>query len=460
MKKFINSIMYIGITPDLPFHQQNKIRIFNTASITIVLICTFYAFVGIFLQRYLSSTVTLIDIVLHSMGFVFVYRKKYKFAFHYILIVGVTYLCICSYLFGERSETHAYLIFMPVAAIIFFDEHKIIIQYLVFALLLLGVSKVVFLCCEPFYEYQPAVDVMGWLNLAFTSVLIFLGVKQFKNENLKFNQKVNLQRIQLKEKNQEITDSIHYAQRIQKSLMASKHILDRNMSDYFVLYRPKDIVSGDFYWAEEADNRFLLAVCDCTGHGVPGAFMSLLNIAKLNETVNDKKITRPDLVFNSVRESIIKVLNPEGTHEERKDGMDAVLCNFDFKNLKLEFTCANNPIYLLRKGSETNSNNYELTEYKTNKMPVGMYHGNLNDFTLQTVDLQKGDMVYIFTDGYPDQFGGSVGKKFKYSQLKELFIEVADFPVKQKQQIIEQRLISWQGNLEQVDDILVFGVRI
>ncbi len=263
------------------------------------------------------------------------------------------------------------------------------------------------------------------------------------------------------EKNKEILDSIHYAQRIQGALMASDQLLRKNLPEFFVLYRPKDIVSGDFYWAakvgrtEPGENNsglFLLAACDCTGHGVPGAFMSLLNISLLNEAVTEKKILQPDLVLGNVRASIIASLNPEGTETESKDGMDSVLCAFDFEKGTLQFACANNPLWLVRDG--------KLTEYRPDKMPVGMHHGELKPFTLHTTALQKNDVVYLLTDGFADQFGGAQGKKFRYRRLQEMLLEIASLPMDEQKKKLDRVFEDWRGNLEQLDDVLVIGVRV
>lgn len=452
MRKIFNSIICIGLTPDLPFSQQNKIRIFNAASLTILVICAFYTLFGLYQQRYLTVVFTVAEIIVLIVCFFIVHKRKYTFAFHYGLISGLLFLICYSLLFGEKSQTHIYLLFMPVAAIIFFDAKKVILFYFILCCILLAGSKLIFSLFEPVYPYNSIIDIIGWLNFIFASVLIFMGVKQFKLENVAFNNELNLQRIQLKEKNKDITDSFHYAQRIQKALMASNHLLNKNLPEYFVMYKPKDIVSGDFYWAEETKERFLIAVCDCTGHGVPGAFMSLLNITKLNETVREKSIVRPDLVFNQVCEGIIKALNPEGTPEEGRDGMDASFCSFDFKNLKMEYACANNPVWIIRDNN--------LIESKFDKMPLGMYAGPKTDFTLNTFDLQKGDCIYLFTDGYADQFGGPNGKKFKYAQLKQTILSIHKLPLKEQQHILQQIIESWKGKLDQVDDILVVGIRI
>ncbi|MEO8762479.1 MAG: SpoIIE family protein phosphatase, partial [Bacteroidia bacterium] len=190
---------------------------------------------------------------------------------------------------------------------------------------------------------------------------------------------------------------------------------------------------------------------DCTGHGVPGAFMSLLNISILNEVMIEKKITRVDLILNEARKDIIKSLNPTGS-EESKDGMDCILACFDFENLKLEYAAANNAFYIAR--------NNELIICKADKMPVGKSPKDEEPFTLHAVDLQKGDTVYMLTDGLPDQFGGPKGKKYKYKQLEDLLIANNEKPLAEQQEILSSSLNNWKGNLEQVDDILLIGIKI
>ena len=259
-------------------------------------------------------------------------------------------------------------------------------------------------------------------------------------------------------KNKEITDSIFYARRIQRALLASDSLLQQHLPEYFVLNKPKDIVSGDFYWAtmmrsESSDKEsFCLAVADCTGHGVPGAFMSLLNISFLNQAVIEKKLSSPELVLDHVRTQIISALNPLGSGEETRDGMDAILCVFDFKGMWLRFSAANNPLWLIR--------NNELKEFGADKMPVGMYHGEQKPFSKQTLGLRKGDMIYLFTDGYADQFGGPKGKKFKYKKLQELLLEHHAKPVEEQRTILDATIEEWRSGLEQVDDILVVGIRV
>ena len=235
-----------------------------------------------------------------------------------------------------------------------------------------------------------------------------------------------------------------------------ENTVDNN--NFFIYYKPKDIVSGDFYYAlahkpkNGEDELFYLCTADCTGHGVPGALMSMLGISNLNESIIEKEIVEPHEILNNVRKGIIESLDSEDKSEENKDGMDCVLCAFDFKNATLEFAAANNPLWIYRNG--------EMLEFKPDKMPVGKYHGELNSFSLQKVDLQKGDIVYSFTDGFADQFGGEKGKKFKYKPFQQFLIENASLPLEEQRKKLDTTFENWKGDLEQVDDVLVVAIKI
>jgi serine phosphatase RsbU (regulator of sigma subunit) len=235
-------------------------------------------------------------------------------------------------------------------------------------------------------------------------------------------------------------------------MLTSNSYLKKILPEHFVLYKPKDIVSGDFYWSIKHKNKTFLAVADCTGHGVPGAFMSLLGISFLNEIVIEKNIVSPEKILNQLREEIIKALNPEDAAEESKDGMDIVLCCYDFDAMQLDFAAANNSLYLIR--------DEELVEYKSDKFPVGKYQDEQSSFTLQTISLQNNDCVYSFTDGFADQFGGPHGKKYKYKQFKEQLLKNHKLSLEKQKKLIETEIENWRGTLDQIDDILMIGIKI
>ncbi len=270
-----------------------------------------------------------------------------------------------------------------------------------------------------------------------------------REQNVVLEQKVKVRTAELAEKNKEITDSIQYAERIQSTLLAHEGLLKENLSEHFVLFKPKDIVSGDFYWASGREGKFYLAICDSTGHGVPGAFMSLLNISFLNEAINEKDIVAPNEVFNYVRKHLIDSISRDGG----RDGMDGILVCFEKKGdvTKVSYAAANNGPILIR--------NNEMIEWPADKMPVG--RGEVADsFKLNEFELRKGDTLYLFTDGYADQFGGAKGKKFKYKQLEEKLMEVVTKPILEQREILDNIFEEWKGNLEQVDDVLVVGIKI
>jgi tetratricopeptide (TPR) repeat protein len=258
---------------------------------------------------------------------------------------------------------------------------------------------------------------------------------------------------EIAEKNKEITESISYAKRIQSSFLTSEKYISQRLSDYFIFYMPRNIVSGDFYWLMEKNNNLYICTADCTGHGIPGAFMSLISMGILNEIIYSKThITHTDDILNELRRIIILAVNPEGSLEEGKDGMDAVLCRFDFQKMELEYSAANNSFFIIRDG--------ELLVFKPDKMPVGKYIGIEKPFTRNVVSLKKGDCIYTFSDGYADQFGGPENRKFQSKRLKELLLNHCHKPMRVQKEIFASTIKEWQGSNEQVDDILMMGIRI
>jgi len=259
------------------------------------------------------------------------------------------------------------------------------------------------------------------------------------------------QRDQIEHQRQEILDSIHYARRIQRATL-SDHFPDNIISESFVLFKPKDIVSGDFYWFTAKENRKLIVLAaDCTGHGVPGAFMSMLGVSFLNRIVNETDVENPTQILGRLRDSIIKSLNQKGIENEARDGMDGSLCTVDMEAMKLYFAGANNPMILIRDG--------ELEIVKPDKMPIAIYD-RMDPFTTHEFDIKTGDVFYIFSDGYQDQFGGSRGKKFKIKRFRDVILENHHLPMAVQGKILDDIFEEWRGEQEQVDDILVIGIRI
>lgn len=260
-------------------------------------------------------------------------------------------------------------------------------------------------------------------------------------------------RDELLRQKEEITDSITYASRIQRAMLPLREHFNKTFADHFIFYRPRDIVSGDFYWIAENKDKVYFSAADCTGHGVPGAFMSMLGISSLNEiithTTNNLKANE---VLNLLREKIKFSLHQTGKEGETKDGMDIALCILHKNKHLLEYSGAYNPLYLFRNG--------EIEEYKADRMPIGIYHVEKESFTNYEINIKEGDILYIFSDGFADQFGGPVVTKFKSASMKKMFAEIAQKPMIEQGIIVENTFDQWKGKEFQIDDILVIGIRL
>jgi len=248
--------------------------------------------------------------------------------------------------------------------------------------------------------------------------------------------------------------------------------MSRFNSEYFIFFKPRDIVSGDFYWFYAEENYLYLAAADCTGHGVPGAFMSMLGISLLNKIVGEQNILHPHLILNELRSQIKSSLHQTGKALENKDGMDISFCRIDLNTQMLEYSGANNPLYIVQNTTDLisdvntmhrNINNkyLVLTEIKADKMPIGVYLKEKDSFTNHQVALTKGDTIYLFSDGYIDQFGGDTGRKFLAKTFKNLLLDINNLPLGNQQEIINETYLNWVGaDHEQLDDIIVIGFKL
>ena len=262
---------------------------------------------------------------------------------------------------------------------------------------------------------------------------------------------IQRQKEQVDEKNQEITDSINYAKRIQGAILPSDKIIQESLPETFVLYLPKDIVAGDFYWLEKVGGNVLFAAADCTGHGVPGALVSVVCNNALNRSVREYGIETPGEILNKTRTIVIDEFSKAA--EEIKDGMDISLCSLNIESGLLNWSGANNPLWIVKKGSD------EILEIKPNKEPIGKYD-HKTSFVNHEVQLNKGDTIYLFTDGFADQFGGEKGKKLKSKSFKKLLLGIQDKTLHQQSEYLFERFENWKGEIEQIDDVCVIGVRI
>jgi len=261
---------------------------------------------------------------------------------------------------------------------------------------------------------------------------------------------------EVEQQRKEMTDSILYAKRIQTILLPEKAFINEILNDYFVLFQPRDIVSGDFYWINAKKEKTMVAVADCTGHGVPGAFMSIMGINFLNTVAQDDNL-HADTILNQMREQVINALKQTGKVLENKDGMDMAMCIIDWGNARIEYAGANIPLFLLRSTPDLSP---DLIEVRADRMPIGIYELVAKPFTRHTIPIMPGDCIYMFSDGYCDQFGGPELKKFKKKNLTKLLSEIHTLSMTEQKKRLKRNLDNWRGDLSQVDDILMLGIKI
>jgi len=288
---------------------------------------------------------------------------------------------------------------------------------------------------------------------AILAMLLLFGLVYFIWRNYRNKKKANIllksQRDQIAYQKKHITDSIQYAKKIQTAILPSLELFTDKV-EHFVLFKPRDIVSGDFYWVEEIDDKLIIIAADCTGHGVPGAFMSMLGVSMLNEIVLNERITRPDLILNALRDRVIDALKQE-TDSMIKDGMDMTICVLDRSMKKLLYSGAENPLCHISGG--------ELKQIKGDKMPVAI-HEVMEPFALHELDLKSGDTFYTFSDGYADQFGGPRQKKFMIKNLRNLLLSIQNLPMIEQGRKLDETFEAYRSELDQVDDVVVIGVKV
>jgi phosphoserine phosphatase RsbU/P len=277
-------------------------------------------------------------------------------------------------------------------------------------------------------------------------------IENLKEANQTLEEKVIERTKMIEAQKSEITASIQYARRIQNALLPRDEDFERAFPSYFVLSKPKDIVSGDYYWLGVKDDKIIISVADCTGHGVPGAFMSLLGVSFLNEIHNKSVTIRANEILNQLRDHVIKSLHQTGKSNEARDGMEIAICVIDKVKNKLQFSGAFRPLYLIRKG--------EIHEMNGDNMPIGLYEEEDISFTNKEMQFERGDQVYLFTDGYIDQMGGDIRKPFRSHNFKKLLLDIHNFPMSEQKEILEKNYNDWRGMNDQLDDILIVGIKI
>lgn len=446
-----------------------EVLLINQLVIFILAIMAIYIPIEIFQNGFSLVPEILIAIGFLSLTLFFNHKKWFSFSKIYFFLASIISILPMMYLVPSGAGNEFLL--LPIALIPAILFHNRLLGFLMFVFVVIIFFIVINTreWIHPIIEVTPEqIAFFRNIYLAMAFFLVFIIVFYFrtnvnnfeeinleKNELLKLsNQEITAKKIEIEIQHNEIKDSIRYAKRIQSAILPPLKTVKNYFPNSFILYKPKSIVAGDFYWIEavntEKENKnkkTLFAAADCTGHGVPGAMVSVICNNALNRSVREYGLTDPGKILDKTREIVIQEF--EKSDEDVKDGMDIALCSLEGNTLK--YAGAHNPLWIIR--------NEEVIETKADKQPIGQFH-QLTPFTTHTIELIKGDSIYIFSDGYVDQFGGEKGKKFKSKAFRQLLLSIQEHSMDEQKVILDSDFENWKGHLEQIDDVCVIGLRV
>ncbi len=423
---------------------QEEIQLINGIGFSGVPVCLTYALVFIVTGHTFLGLWFLIGIPIFAISTYAINIVGYKACRTIMCIIVPLFWLTVTVMFGRECGFYLGFIVISFPPLLFFPTVRKAIPFVAWGVICL-IGSIILLDVV-----DKPTEIEYWLALYYLNVGVVL-MTTFVVISI-FREQIIENRLIVREQKREIIDSINYASRIQTAALPMQSLKAKLFPNSFVLFLPKDIVSGDFYWFGEKDGRKLIAAIDCTGHGVPGAFMSMIGNSFLHEIVLEQGYTEPAIVLDKLRAKIIRTLDQDESGPSQKDGMDMALLAFDDSARTVEFAGAKNPLYYMRNG--------ELNELKGDKMPIGEEAGEHRDFTNHKLEVQSGDVYYLFTDGYPDQFGGEKGKKYKYSNFKKFLVKHHQRPMIDQENILLEEFNDWKRDLEQLDDVCVIGVKV
>jgi serine phosphatase RsbU (regulator of sigma subunit) len=444
--KFISNI---GLQPGDKYEYVRRAHLINRLSFCGALVSLFFA-VHVYLighYYYLPFQITASLLVFGFMWFSA--QRRFELAlywFYSVIFAKIFYSSL------ELKGTGVEYFFIPLGCMVFTILENLKTCILLFSIAILGFFISLLLRSEyiPHYTLSETQTMYTYIPVLFTTfILCVVMVMQYKTVSRRYEGIIHSQMKVVSEKNKEITDSITYAKHLQKAILPPVSLLDAHLPDYFLFYKPKDIVAGDFYWMEMKNDRVYIAAADCTGHGIPGSIVSVVCYNALNRALNEFNLNETGKILDASREIVLATFARSET--EVKDGMDISLCSINFTSGEVQWSGANNPLWYVQ--------NNTFKELAGDNESVGKTD-HPKSFTTHDLKLSKGDMLYLVTDGYADQFGGEKGKKFKSKKLKKMLFDNSNRPVTEIRQEVSNTFKDWKGILEQVDDVTVIGIRI
>lgn len=457
LKELWHKITFIGIEDDQEFSHREVVLLNKIVLIGCLLFLPVVP-LEVFLNGWKLVPYEILMFAACGITFFFNYKKWYEFAKIYFFFVIVGFIWFLGIAVGHGSGNEVTFFAVIIAPSMLLKNKNLIILLTIIAAASLVSLKFVQEAIPPTMDVPLSVrEKFVTIFQVLISVIIFFQIYYFKGVNLKFQNIVLKKNEVIEEKNKEIVDSINYAKHIQSSYLPPKVVLSRFFEKSFLFFEPKDIISGDFYWFynekiedKYSDEKFIVAA-DCTGHGVPGAIMSVICANALNDTIVTRKERDTGKILDMVRNNVVNILKGKDEQESRKDGMDVALVKINKATGDCQYSGAHNPLWVLRKDAE------EFEVIKADKQPVGAYQ-NSQPFSSHDFKLSTGDRFYIFSDGFQDQFGGEKGKKFKVANMKRLFTSLKSKSMQDQKAIVSESFVKWKGDLEQVDDVVLIGI--
>lgn len=450
-KSFLDHITFLGLTERDEFKHRDVVLMNQLVVISAALMAALIP-LEVIINGWELIWMEVVIILLCLSALIFNYKGWFLFAKFYFFLVTTSIIFGLGLAIGKGSGNELFYFPVFIFPAMLFNQMRIILPLSIITLGLFMLQNYLMGVTTPLFYVSPEIkNTMRHLFYFIVFCIVFFEIHYFRNINERFQQLLASKNEEIAFKNREIIDSINYAKRIQEAILLPLHLVKNHLPDSFVVFKPKDIVAGDFYWIEEADGKTIFAVADCTGHGVPGAMVSVVCHNALNSSLREFDLTEPGKMLDKTRDLVISQFSK--SRQDVKDGMDISLGTLSYETGKLEWAGANNPLWILRKNSR------EIEEIKPDKQPVGK--GNeTHRFTTHTFQLNKGDQIYIFSDGFADQFGGERGKKYKYKPFKDLLLANAHKSMEEQKQLILNEFDVWKRDLEQVDDVCILGVRI
>lgn len=447
-KKLWTRLINIGSQPSQSFAEKKKLRLMNATSVAGVLVCGSYLILDAVINARLAPWIYFIGFINSLLVFYFNAKHLYTLAMYLFFIGNISIVTILSIIFGEGLAAEHLMFLASINAVFFFDRNRYILPIFIFAVACFVLIK--FLQSgNPIYQSK-YVGYVYYPNILLAFVTIYLVANLFKQEHINYENEIEKQREELEKTNKQITDSLRYAKRIQLALLPEERKID-DLFENFIFYKPKDIVSGDFYYFTEAENFFIIAVVDCTGHGVPGAFMTMIGNALLNQIIKENLITEPALVLKELDKRLSATLQRQPDSQKINDGMDILLCRIDIDNQEITFSGAKRNLFVFQ--------NSVLREIKGNRFPIGSFQYKEKEFHQESFYYQKDDVMYLFTDGYTDQFGGQENKKLGSKYFKDLLLQSHLLPMQEQKNLFVSTFENWKQGHPQTDDVLVVSVR-